>query len=53
LLKAWPLGVGWGHNREAVFTNFYIRHIFKNFLLNNHRTREVVIYFEASRHTVD
>jgi hypothetical protein len=38
---------------ETVFTNFYKRNIFKNILLNNHRTRKIEIYIEASRHTVD
>jgi hypothetical protein len=38
---------------ETVFTNFYKRNIFKNLLLNYHRTRKVVIYIEASRYIVD
>jgi hypothetical protein len=51
LLKSWPPRVGWGHNRGNIFTDFYIRTTFQNLLLNNHRTRNVVIYMEASKHT--
>jgi hypothetical protein len=35
------------------FFDFCIRNIFKNLLLRNHRAREVVVYMEASRRTVD
>jgi hypothetical protein len=54
LLKSWPLGGQVGPTiLETVFTKFYKRNIFKNVLSNNHRTRKVVIYIVASRHTVD
>jgi hypothetical protein len=48
-----PWGLGGATIGETVFTNFYIRNIFRNLLLNNHRTRKVVNYIEASKHKVD
>jgi hypothetical protein len=53
VFKIMAPGVRWDHNRGTVFTDFYIRNIFENILLNNYRTRKVVIHIEASRHTVD
>jgi hypothetical protein len=37
---------------ETVFTKFK-KEMSKNILLNNYWTRKVVVYIEASRHTVD
>jgi hypothetical protein len=46
----------WGSDdatiRETGFTDFYLRNIFK-IHLNNNEIMKVVIYLDASRHTVD